>query len=58
MFLANHSPIMQVWISSKTIPQEHDSKGAKTLPQDNHCVQNPFPREKAGSQKPHLGDIK
>ena len=50
--------VMQVLISSKTIPPGHDSKGQKPCPRDNHCVQNPSPRDKTGSQKPHPLDIK
>ena len=44
-FIQNHSP-------------GHYSKGAKTLPRENYCVQNPSPRHKTGSQKPHPRDIK
>ena len=50
---------MQVSISSKTIPQGHDLKRAKTLPpRDNHCVQKLSPRDRTGSEKPHPWDIK
>ena len=49
-FIHNHPP--------RDKPPGHDLKGAKTLPRNNHCVQNPSPRERAGSQKPHPRDIK
>ena len=50
--------IMQVSISSITIPPGHDLKGAKPLPRDNHSVQKPSPLDNTGSQKPHPQDIK
>ena len=54
--------LMQVSVSSRTIPPgqtpEHDLKGTKPSPRDNHCVQKPSPRDKTGSQKPHPWDIK
>ena len=34
-------------------PPGHDSTGVKPLPRDSHCVQNPSPRDKIGSQKSH-----
>ena len=49
-FIHNHPP--------QDKPLGHDLKGAKTLPQDNHCVQKPFPRDRTGSQKLHPQDIK
>ena len=50
--------LLQVSISSITIPQGHDLKGAKPSPQNNHFVQKPSPRDRTGSQKPHPRDIK
>ena len=50
--------IMQLSISSKTIPHGTRLKGGKTLPPDNHCVQKPSPRDKTVNQKPHPRDIK
>ena len=49
--------IIQVSISSKTIPPGHDLKGAKPSPWDNHCVQKPFPQDRTRSQKPYPRDI-
>ena len=50
--------IMQVSISSKTIPPGTRLKGSKNPPPwDNHCVQKPSPRNRTGSQNPHLWDI-
>ena len=49
-FIQNHPP------QNKTL--EHYSKGAKTFPPDNHCVQKPSRRDKTGSQKPHPRNIK
>ena len=56
-------PIMQVSISSKTIPpgtnpRDTTRREQKPSPRDNNCVQKPFPRDKTGSQKPHPRDIK
>ena len=53
---------MQLSISSKTIPpgtnpRETTRRGQKPSSRDNHFVQTP-PRDKTGSQKPHLPDIK
>ena len=39
-------------------PRDTTRRGQKPSPRDNHCVQNPFPRDKTGGQKPHLRDIK
>ena len=50
--------IMQVSISSKTIPQGHELEGEKPLSRDNHCVQKPSLQDRIGSQKPHPRDIK
>ena len=36
----------------------HNLKEAKTLPQDNHCVQKPFLGDETGSQQLHPLDIK
>ena len=57
-FIQNHFQ-NQVSISSKIKNPGTRLEGrAKTLPRDNHWVQNPSPRDKTGSQKPHPRDIK
>ena len=50
--------IMQVSISSKTIPPGHDLKGTKTIPPRQSLCTKTLPRDRTGSQKPNLQDIK
>ena len=52
IWLSQYKFLVQVSISSKTIPLAHDLKGAKTLPRGNHCVQKLSPQDK---KAPPLG---
>ena len=42
----------------KPSPRDTTRRSKNPPPQDNHCVQKPFPRHRTGSQKPHPRDIK
>ena len=44
--------------SPRDKPLGHDSKGAKTLPRDNHCVQKSSPGQNKEFKGPTPGDIK
>ena len=49
-FIQNHPP------SWEQTPRTR-LEAAKTLPQDNPCVQKPSPRDQTGSQKPYPLEI-